>query len=686
MNTDDSFYLGTSGPAEVFENTSDGWEQVGETILSDPATVTDLATYENTLYAGVSTDNNQDRGEGQVYAYADGRWERVASGLQNEVATLGVYDGSLFAGTSYDDATLHEYDGSNWSEVDISVSGWYGFSASYVYDGKLFLGDSLHDVFGYYDGDSFQEEADQGGSCIYDFAAFDGDLYASAWSGRLYKRNGGSWNEVYDSGYSGILELEPYDGALYLGENNGALRRYESGGSSTQIHSFDDSVVALRTRGGNLYVGTGHNAVEYEGSYRDDGVATVYQYDGSSMTKYSATDQFGGAAQVLVVGGETSSDQPVDLGPTIQEKRDYASYLQSTSDGFIDETAEANAALNELQRAASAGDITGARARDAIDRLKLSESMTEMTIAGALPGEPRPASDTQFGVPGRETALEKDYNFVELMGKSIIDAVTNFGFAAIGYFELPVKLLKAVAPASVKSLIRVGSEGSIYKTLKWLLGRGPISESDYLLNDLLIRVDDIATRLYQIAESTSINAGRLSKKRDELVAPVVEIAYEWVLSAIFNGEPFYPWESHRSVPSALTEFTNKVNPDRTAGIDISGPRQSAMDRAEYRRGEVAALAQKTDGYVDTFRGLAEAAGLLGPMLEIAGYGLAIFTGGLVAPIATAVGITFDIAAGFLSGGAAISAVNGINGFRKQHDVALEEIRTGSSLDVTGGGA
>ncbi len=383
----------------------------------------------------------------------------------------------------------------------------------------------------------------------------------------------------------------------------------------------------------------------------------------------------------ITVGSDSS---PVlDISQAIGEKEDYAAYLYSATDGFVDERTEVEAALSELEQAVDQGDITSARAMDAIDRLKLGESITEISMAGALPGTPRALDDTRFGVPGRETALQQDYNIAERLTKSLINTLVNLGFAAIALADLPLKLLKWAGSVKIKSseikfLAKEFSDSSLHKVAKWLLGRGPISESDYFLTSFIQSIDEVSKSLYRLAESGVITTLRFLDEKEKLVRDLIDSTSSWILKVIFEDKPYNLWQNKPSISESLANLTSVARPDENSEIDISGSRQTAIERTEYYRTEIQVQYNKTSDTVDSLLGLADAASVIGPMIEIAAYGLAIFTGGLTAPVGIVAGYVFDAVAGAFSAGAALSCFNGLDAVRAQHAKALDEIATGTT--------
>lgn len=290
---------GTTTPAAMFQRTSDGWEQVGDDLTGSDGSVLDVVSYDGGTFAGVTTHMAEETGTGQVFALDGDGWTKVGDGLNHEVTSLEVFEGDLYAVTSGTSGELYRYlADSEWSKV-LSKPDWNGFAASQVFDGKLFVGDALHDVFGYFDGDQFVFEADNGGSCVFSFEVHLGQLYAGAYSGLVYARSEGGWPVEVDAGDSSVLELFSHDGLLHLGMSNGDLLRYDDAAGATElVHQFDESVVGITSLDGDLIVGTGANAAQY-GSYLRDGSAATYRVLSSGDVE-SLTDgqNFGGAVQV----------------------------------------------------------------------------------------------------------------------------------------------------------------------------------------------------------------------------------------------------------------------------------------------------------------------------------------------------------------------------------------------------
>lgn len=294
-------YLGQTGPGAVYQHQSGSWTQIGSNLTNGNGSVTKIAKYNGDVFVAVTTHTNQNSGTGKVYKLDGSSWTLVGDNLENNVCTLDVFDGELYAGTAYGVADLYRYDGPNdWTKV-VHHTSWEGFSAAYVWDGKLFLGDSLYDRYGYYDGNSLTvEQPNRTGSCVYDFVDHNGELYGGNWVGILRRRDGGSWGTVDRSGSGGLLELETHDDDMYVGQEGGTLYRWDASSETlNSVHDFPDSVISLQNTGDTLYIGIGHNAAEYDDSYPRQAPGELYSYQDGDITRVSDNDQFGNGVQVL---------------------------------------------------------------------------------------------------------------------------------------------------------------------------------------------------------------------------------------------------------------------------------------------------------------------------------------------------------------------------------------------------
>lgn len=293
-------YAGTSNPGMVYAYDGSSWTSISGTL--DWA-VLDLIEFQGDLYAATMSRSRY-TGSGDVYRYdGETNWTLVwtpPSNYEYQVCDLEVWNGDLYAGTAGNGGKLYRYNAGTDSfdyvgTVPDTDSGgryhrWYGIRSMYPWShtGDLHLGDHGYDCLGRYDGTNLIHDAYMGGSCIYDFAEFNGKLYACAYAGRLLWSSTGvgrSWSWAYFTG-SYIWEVESFQGYLYTGNYGGRLASldtshnyhlvWSSGSSYQQIISMiadeddEDSV---------LYFGTGGEAgyVRYS-----SGAARVYAYYGSA--------------------------------------------------------------------------------------------------------------------------------------------------------------------------------------------------------------------------------------------------------------------------------------------------------------------------------------------------------------------------------------------------------------------
>lgn len=280
----------------------DELEWTTATILQEFA-VLSLVEYNGYLYAGTMSSSDRDGGIGRVYRYdgvnAEGEhvWTMVGDHMDNQVSSLVVFRGELYAGTAWGSGKLYRYnEENNWTLV-IDYPDWDGIRSTYVWNDLLYLGDIAYDKIGRYDGTTFEYVAYLGGSCIYDFEVYGDNLYAAAWKGRLYgSTDGDIWNLIIDSQDDHMWELETFQDYLYMGMNSGQLQRF-NGETKDVIWTAPDSIISMVTYRDLLYIGTGGEAGYSE---RTTGDARVYQYDGTSIQVIS--DVLGQGIQVLYVG------------------------------------------------------------------------------------------------------------------------------------------------------------------------------------------------------------------------------------------------------------------------------------------------------------------------------------------------------------------------------------------------
>ncbi|NVM56705.1 MAG: hypothetical protein HWN51_01100, partial [Desulfobacterales bacterium] len=299
----EGLYAGGSDPGVVYEYFGGGlWAEIspdlGKAVLS-------LVEYDGELYAGVMSYE----GIGEVYRYDGVNWDQVGGDMDAQVSSLVVWNGELYAGT-VPGARLLRYNSltDTWTEV-LAGALPVGIRTMYVWeqDNALYLGDFDSDLIGRYDGVTYQiVSAFALGVCISDFQSYDGDLYASAGLGFLYRSPDGFNWEVEDQfdPDRNIWSLEVFKGYLYLGMDWIGIGAPEAqlwmyNGTLEELVWFapvtnpGEGIISMTTNGSVLFIGLGGE----EGYYGSTGIGQVYSYDGVEVQLIS--DVMGEGVQVL---------------------------------------------------------------------------------------------------------------------------------------------------------------------------------------------------------------------------------------------------------------------------------------------------------------------------------------------------------------------------------------------------
>ena len=294
-------FAGTSNSGIVYQYMGGTtWDAISPSLGYAVLTLTE---YEGKLYAGTMSTSSPMSGVGKVWRYdGDGLWTLVGDDLDDQVCQLVVYNGDLYAGTAWAGGRICRYDGgTTWTNV-VSYGGWSGMRALYVAeDGYLHCGDIGYDKFGRFDGTTFTYDENHYGSCIYDFAEYDGALYGSAYQGRMFRSaNGINWSNVLGYYDGNMWELEVFQGLLFMSYNNGVLHSTDSTIARDYVWTAPDGIISMVAQGDiALYLGTGGEAGAYYGS-SGSGTGKVYSYDGFS-TPVAISGTLGVGIQCLYV-------------------------------------------------------------------------------------------------------------------------------------------------------------------------------------------------------------------------------------------------------------------------------------------------------------------------------------------------------------------------------------------------
>ena len=299
--TSGELYAGGSNPGYVYEyNGGTPWGIISPNL---GYAVLDLVEYDGHLYAGIKSSLDWSTSVGQVYRYDGGTtWTLVGNNMDLQVCSLAVYQSDLYAGTGWNGMNLYKYTPGttgtipNWTRV-VHYTPWSGTRALHVSHGYLLMGGLGYDRFGRWDGATFYADLHGGGSCIWDYEDYNGNVYASAYQGRMWQSPDAiNWGVVLSYYDGDMWELETFQNSLYMSYNNGELRASSVPDRGTLVYTAPDGIISMTTYGDNLYFGTGGEA-----GYRSEtsGTANVYKYDGTNVELISGVDEMVTGVQVL---------------------------------------------------------------------------------------------------------------------------------------------------------------------------------------------------------------------------------------------------------------------------------------------------------------------------------------------------------------------------------------------------
>jgi hypothetical protein len=296
-------YAGTSDPGIVYAREGGKWKPLSGVL---GLAVLDLVEFRGRLYAATLGDY-VGSSYAEIWRYEKvgkkGTWTRgfltpndPVDNPPFEVTDLEVWGGALYATTAPGGGHLYRYNETTDTFDRVGsvpdVAGWHSWLGirkmfPWSVTGFLHLGDVGYDLLGHYDGSQLVYDADLNGSCIYDIAAFNGNLYASADGGDLlWSSDGLAWAANTREGFN-IWELEVFKGKLYTGNADGLLERIDSPGGKATVWggntAVDRQITSMVVDGDRqLYLGTGRD-VSVEPLY--PGTARVYTYNGQGVPR-----------------------------------------------------------------------------------------------------------------------------------------------------------------------------------------------------------------------------------------------------------------------------------------------------------------------------------------------------------------------------------------------------------------
>ncbi|HET6464790.1 MAG TPA: hypothetical protein VFH55_04165 [Nitrospiria bacterium] len=209
------------------------WVKVG--TVSGGWNVVSLTVDGDILYAGVE-------GDGVIYRSPDGlQWVEVAR--TGHVTAYGItrFQGALYAGTNDPDPEIWtSTDGVSWSPITRLPSEERGVISLGVYKGSLYAGTARSRIYRSHNGKQWEMAAVLEPASVAGFpnwvrflTEFHGDLYTGIESGKLYRSHDGkNWTEVAQkvTQAGGIRGVAAFRNALYVGSTRtGQIWKSEDG-------------------------------------------------------------------------------------------------------------------------------------------------------------------------------------------------------------------------------------------------------------------------------------------------------------------------------------------------------------------------------------------------------------------------------------------------------------------------
>lgn len=438
-------------------------------------------------------------------------------------------------------------------------------------------------------------------------------------------------------------------------------RRYDTGGGDVTFAFSglpDDGEWAVRDDNPGNDVYTSNTEVEWHwGSDHTDGAA-YRGLDGEfevtiEPSFYSGINQWrllsGDAAspdveqldmnQPVTIRGVTDDSQS-ELGEEFtrarNEKLGLAAQIDSVSTGLTDQQ-KAKKALETLESTAKEQNIPEERAVEAIERMKIGESLTETSFTGATTAVPR--TNDEFGIIGRETTLASPYDVLINAG----DALTDVLLGVLLKFKTLKGLIKKIPFSDwlvSKSNTRVSSALDWLKTalFKWL----PINRTDGIFDIWKENGDDVISEIAAFIENTAgLTAKEVLNEKRELSNPVAVGLRDISLNTLFfdqvvwNGTEVgtfdfqYDDEDISTIDEGLDRLHNQLGGDGTEP-DLSGSTQQTASAVDDIRSQIDSTYDTAADVMDTLSTLSLFADtvslaitVISPFVALSGIGTAL---------------------------------------------------------------
>ena len=289
--------------AEWFEGS---WGQAFVDPVPDPAAaVASLAVYQGKLYAGTSP-------LAKVFQYDGSAWTQSALLTGTTVSALAEFQGQLYAGL-WDSDILYRYNGTSWTPAH-DFGAPIRINALKEYNGQLYAATSDSGRVWAYDpvSGNWYVAFDSPSTELYSLEVFNGRLFAGGYPD-IYMFDGSIW-AVSLSKNATIFALKSFNGALYAGtDESGRVFRFDrTWNTSAVFDAPEDEIYRFGVHGGRLYAGVGPS-----------NTARLYMFDGrdwlrgrswgNANDRVSALQPYGGR---LYFGMHADPDQAVVLVST----------------------------------------------------------------------------------------------------------------------------------------------------------------------------------------------------------------------------------------------------------------------------------------------------------------------------------------------------------------------------------
>jgi len=260
-------------------------QSFAETFDSTNSNVEDFAIFNNQLYAATSV-------AGDIYRFDGISWTDVyTSTAEEEIRSLGVYNGKIYAGTALNCRVMTSSDGVNWS---ISFDGGLvdtHVTSLCVYNGILYAGLSMAGEIYSFDGTTWTLVGNVG-SLALTMQVYNGLLYIGTYQpAKLFTFDGTTLTDLS----IGTITSHPvthigaatiYKGKLYIGATNETVATYVfsfDGTTWSTVRVGSENIIhSMTVFDGNLLVGTQNNIN-----------GTVLKYDGTNWNIFYTANTTG---------------------------------------------------------------------------------------------------------------------------------------------------------------------------------------------------------------------------------------------------------------------------------------------------------------------------------------------------------------------------------------------------------